>query len=222
MERFLNSGSLDSAEITTALSISTPSEWNALSDRLLEIEKRWPRHPVDLLGGEETDDRLSLSHLALSVDNRVGEDLNYLELELIYSQLKLTKRIPARRRRKLQDDAASVKSTLSLLEEFFQESQWHCNCHWTFNPDLITPVIQLPLLRVQVPGTHLNEISGVRFTDPLRSEFVILDLVGPEELHMTANFTFHQTFVKDIIDTVVARGEVIRDAFISPREGKEE
>jgi len=198
------------------------SRWQSLSDRLVEMEKAWPKRPVDFLGGEATDDQLSLSHLLLAVENRTEEDSKHLELELNYSQHKLTSGISTRRRRKLQNDAASINSTLSLLAEFIQESHWHCTCHWTFNPDLISTIIQLPLLRIPIPGSQMTEISGVRFTDPLKSEHVILDLISPDSIHMAAYFAFHQTFSTDIIDTVVARGEAIRDVFISPREGKEE
>ena len=68
----------------------------------------------------------------------------------------------------------------------------------------------------------MTAISGVRFTDPLKSEHVILDLISPDEIHIAAYFAFHKTLSTDIIDTVVARGEAIRDVFISHREGKEE
>ncbi len=222
MEKFLNSLSLEVVEITTTLSVSTPSEWHALSDRLVQMEKRWPKRPIDLLGGEATDDNLGLSHLHLSVEKRAGEDSEHLELELNYSQHHLAKRIPARRLRKMQNDDASFRSTLSVLGDFSQDSHLHCTCHWTFNPNLISTVIQFPLLQIPVPGTRMTEINGVKFTDPRKSEYVILDLVSSDNIHMAAYFAFHQAINADIINTVVARGEVIREAFISPREGIEE
>lgn len=221
MERFLNTPSLEIVEISTTLRVSNDSQRDALHDRLIAIEKKWPKRPVDLLGGEATDDRLALTHLFLSVENRLGE-VSKIELELNYSQHPITTRIPARRRRKLQNEDASVKSTLSILEEFCEESHWHCTCHWTFNSNIVSTVIQLPLLRIPVPGTRMTEISGVRFTDPLKSEHVILDLISTDSIHMAAYFAIQQSFSTDMINIVVARGEEIREAFISPREGKEE
>ena len=222
MERFLDSRSLEVVEINTTLSLLTQPEWDALSDELVGIEKRWPRRPVDLLGGAATDDNLGLSHLQLSVEKRTGEGSTNLELELNYTQHHLAKRIPARRLRKLQDDHASLNRTLSLLGEFSQEAHLHCTCHWNFSRDLISTVIQFPLLQIPVPGTRMTEINGVKFTDPLKSEYVVLDLINSDNIHMAAYFAFHQGISSDIINTVVARGEVIREAFISPREGREE
>ena len=187
---------------------------------LANIQRRWPRRPIDLLGGLVRDEVMLLTHLAVGEPDE-EEDTDRLGVDLILSQHPLSERIPSRRKRGMEATRHSIERVLAILQDFASPSHFHCRFSWTYSQDEVTPIIQLPILRMDIPGTPFRQISGVRLSDPRDEslEYAILDLEPDGRLLLSVDLAFGETISPNIVDIAMERGDGVQKALIKILEG---
>ncbi len=180
-----------------------------------EIQKTWPRRPIDLLGGDKSDGNMVMTHIHSRYTGDTEEQPRlYVDVESFTYPLEDD--LPPTERRRLRRDLQKIDSFLATLNRFTNEIHFHCRLNWRFPLGSIISVIHLPLMQVPIPGTPYEQISGVRLTSssPGDSEYAILDLEGQEQLHLTIVFQHNGFLSQPFVNTTIEKGEEIRKIIV--------
>ena len=192
--------------------------YQALSTSLTEYRDRRRDLHLNVVGQAESGGSAFTSRLWMA-SHRTPEAMyhNIVDLSLNRHPIRA---VTARRRRTLESKAQTIPKILAAVGELPIEFASQCTMLWGFRNESVSAIIQLPLLRVNIPGIPFREISGVRFTpaDDSLNWDVIMDLTGGNILHLTHSFPISGRLSPDILESVVEEGRVVKDAFINELE----
>lgn len=209
---------LKSVEIGLTSRVS-PSGEETLDTALKGFQRGWPKRRVDLIGAEESDGWLILSHLHVAYSED-ADDEKLLAIDLDCNKYDVEDRLAPNARRRLTRGIRKIREALELLEPHTIDKHFHCTLGWRFPADEITSAIHLPLLQISIPGTPFEQVSGVRLTGAPSSpfEYAILDLEGQDNLQLTIRFQYYDSLSPATIDTVVRKGEEIREHIVKAKD----
>ena len=199
--------------------ILEPGDDGALSNILVEYEKRWPSRRIDLFGPQEVGTKTELHHLIMELENekQIGVHMDYHLLE--------TSRIGAKGRAQRRRDINAVHRILSFLESRSIESHFRCDVDWEFPTSGFSTLVSLPLMRLNTPGGHFDKISGVRLSGVTPNQNVILDQTLDESATtVDSYFTLHNLWSREIFQRILQESEsLIEDLiFEEPQESTNE
>ena len=210
---------LEYVEIHTSFDTSEEVQ-NSLVAALAEYQKSWPKRDLDTLGVQMYGDEMLVSHLSISHHSDPHEEGHVL-FQLDIRKREALREISTRRRRSLESKVLSIQRALDAIGSLSVQCNAHCTVAWRFLADSVSSIVQLPLLKVSVPGTPFGQVSGVRFTpaDAESHQYVVLDLIGGKDLHLSSHFVLSSILSFDILERVVVEGQKIKSAFVN--EGTE-
>lgn len=186
-----------------------------------EHQKRWPNRSLNLLGAEEVDGKTVFSHLQTSLtSSEVGARIHW---ELTFTKDEDTSRITRRQKRGLENKTLAIQKALAAIYEFSIQCDVHCTLVWQFSIESVSPIVQLPLMKLNIPGTPFGQISGVRFSHLGEDshQYVVLDVTHGNELHLVSHFVFPGILSYDIPKKAVEMGSHLKDAFVRQAEASE-
>ncbi len=220
MLTILRDEGLTHIDIHTFFDVSEDVE-NALSRVLSEYQRGWPKRDLRLSGAEIVGNQTLFSNLVISY-SKGQEQEGYIHLALGYGP-KSNGIVTSRRRRSLENKALSIRTVLEVVGRLSIQCDIHCTVAWDFPAESVSPVVQLPLLKVDIPGTPFGQISGVRFTSrpdaPYQS--VILDLIGEKSLRLSSRFVLPDIMSPDILERAIEKGRYLKDTFVNQKRASE-
>lgn len=201
----------------------TSADADELATHLVRFEKRWPRKPLDLAGGEVTGTSITALHLVVEY-LKEQEDRLLINVNLQYARRETRRRLSAARVRQLKDRGAMIMEALEILALYGSAEHLHCTYFWRFPTESVATIVQLPLIRMAIPGTPFSQITGIRFAgseiDPL--EFAVLDMQSESELSLIIRTTQVGSISPSTITDLEPLGNDLRSAFVTRVEQEEE
>ena len=209
--------SLDFVDVHASFDVSEEAQ-ASLIGVLAEYQKGWPKRGLDILGAEVSGDEPLSSHLQIN-HYKYPDPAGHIHLELELRKRESLKDVTSRRRKRLEDRALSITMALKGIERLSIQCDIHCTIAWRFLTESVSPIVQLPLLKMDIPGTSFGQVSGIRFTFPSEDphEYVALDLIGEKELRLLSHFVFSESLSADVLDRVLEKGGYVKDAFVKQR-----
>ena len=170
---------------------------------------------VEIEGATASGNRLIFSRLSIS-GHPTGEDNTFhCTVDLLYENGSMGA-FQTRRRRTLERRFPTISAALEVLNQFGLECNFQCSMTWGFNIETISPIIQLPQLRINIPGTPLNQMVGVRFTsdNETNEDHVILDLITGSHWHLTSHSEVSRSWASDVIERLVEGADTVKESFV--------
>ena len=218
------------SEVAFDFMVTTASVWLtdevivALFEELGAFQRTTRSKGFDIMASRIEATRTMTVGLAVE-PRRQREDGDYeVYLSLTYSRSFHRGRAPSRRARNLTRKATDLTAALSLLSPIIQEVQLECRGHWLLDTSQWEPVISLPLLRVNIPGTPFSRVSGVRLTsgDLQSQEFAILDMVGEGEFYVTMGFDMVGAISAAVFREVAEEAQRLLLGVVMPKGARED
>ena len=185
-----------------------------LAEGLVRYQKSWPRRDLDMLGANSVGSELVLSHLRVSYHDYPSE-AGHVALSLDYRRQESIGGALKSKRGSLQSKYRVIEAIMQVIHGLSVECDIHCTLSWQFSAETVSPIVQLPMLRVSVPGTSFGQISGVRFTpsDADEHQYVVIDLIDKNTLHLSSHFVLSGILSDDILKKAIEYGTHLKDAF---------
>ena len=214
----------DLERISVATSFEASEEvYQALSLALSDVRDRRKDVHVHTVGAAEHDGYMVFANLSLST-HPTGEGSYHCLLDLGYT-LRPFRSIPARRRSALKRRFEAIAAALGSIGSLPGECDLRCSITWGYEIEAVSPVIQLPMFRLNASSTRFRQISGVRFTtdDDNSNDFVTLDRLTESHWHLATNFEVSRGWSSEIVERVIIEANNLRAAFtIEPEISGEE
>ena len=135
-----------------------------------------------------------VSEFSLSVRSRrhirrIETNIAHIHLTSRRRRLSAARARSTRLQKQINNMAAFTKA-LAIASPISQESRWNCIGYGMLDIDKWSPVISLPILRVNIPGTPFVQISGIRLTPESHDmrNHLVLDLRSEKELFVLLGF----------------------------------
>ena len=90
----------------------------------------------------------------------------------------------------LQTDRSDVSQLLEAVAQLAGRDTFRCTSSYRLDRSDWEPIIALPLMRIDIPGTSLQQISGVRFSTarPDAHHSAVLEIVDDDTLKVILEF----------------------------------
>ena len=176
--------------------------------------KGWPNRSLHLLGVEGSEGETLVSHLQTRYV-KSPDDGGRIDWSLTLSKGESPSGSTRRQRRSLENKAITIQKALESIKELSIQCDMHCTLAWQLSGESFSTIVQLPLLKLAIPGTQFGQVSGVRFT-PFGEDshqYVVLDL-RDKDLYLAYHFVLSGILSLDIMERVVERGQHLKGAFI--------
>lgn len=218
----LQDTSMYQVSLHTSFDVSE-EEHQELASVLSEFRKGWPRPALNIMGvdSSSTGDWLSSFWVA---SHKAREGQHHVLLDFQYGKWAPDEEVPKRRQRSLEGKAIAIRKALDAIGKAFLQCDMHCTVTWHFPVDTVSAIVQLPLLKLDIPNSPFGQVSGIRFA-PLDNDvhqFVALDLVGEKDLYLVSYFMLSGGLSSDILERAVERGGYLKGAFVKQKEASGE
>jgi hypothetical protein len=118
----------------------------------------------------------------------------------------------------------AMKEVLTLLSAFTQGSRLQCKGRWFFDWDDWEPIVSLPILKMNIPGTPYRQISGFRLSvdDTKGPDYAIFDMETEEYFSVIIGFTTEGSMSVSLFNDIAARVQPLKDGIVAPASAQEE
>ena len=194
----------------------------ALRDVLQNYDSRWPRRNITIEGAHEVGNNLVIIDFWLTSFDPDDDD-DYVFVRITWGSVPTQGERLTRRERNLVKKLSNINAMLSALSPFVELGESRCSSSYHLNMEQWTPCISLPLLQINVPGTSLQRVSGVRFTSqqPDAHEYAILDMVDESTLSVSLGFRSEGALSEEVFDIVELESRRMRDCLVVPKNTRE-
>ena len=213
---------LEFAEFQTFVNAEN-STLGALVDALQPYQRGWPSRDLDLTGYAESDNDVLVSQLGASYFRGDGED-QHLHLHITFTKRDSSDLAPTnRRRRALERTNSRIRDVLTAIGNLGTSFDIRCTMAWRFPLATATPIVQLPLLTLDIPGTEFGRVEGIRFATHAEDQhkYVAIDLVRRNELRLLCHFVLSGVLSSDILEAATRENEHLKNAFIKQKDPSE-
>ena len=217
----MRDSSLHLVDLHTSFDISQEVQ-DFLTEAFLKVQKGWPNRSLHLLGALESGGEVLFSHLQMSY-TKSRDGGGHIHLYLTFNRGTNTGTVTSRKRKNLAEKADAIEKAMEAVASCSISCDTHCTIAWQLSGETFSPIVQLPLLRLNIPETPFGQVSGVRFTSLGEDshEYVVLDITGEKDLHIASHFVLSGNLSSDILETAVERSSRLKDAFVKRTEVSE-
>ena len=113
-----------------------------------------------------------------------------------------------------------VNSLTAAMGSLVGSKTFRCTSFYRLSLSDWTPCIALPLMRINIPGSPFQQISGVRFTSPHPSKhhFAVLEMVDEDTLNVSLGFASEGDLSDRFFETLTFDSGRMRDYVVKHKD----
>ena len=211
------------SEGLTSLGTSFIVEADAMvvvGDILRGFDGRWPQRSMQLRAVYLSENHLVNAHFHFSNFNpKDDDDFMLVRIEWRKGRAR-TKKLP-RRVQSLVGRSQDIDAMMAVLIPVINLASVRCESQYLLEVEQWAPRVALPLVQLPVPGTSLEQISGIRLTgSPINpNEYAILDLLTASAFSVSLSFRPDEMWEYSLFDTLAILSMRMRDCLVGSKDG---